>query len=101
MGSGLAAPEPITAVHSNMGVRITAPPRTAASMPVPVATDPVTRQLAFSAMSPQLGARRPTVPDGQVALHYVHLVIFAQRLHLTNRTLDDHVWVATLDDNWG
>eukprot|EP00965_Chrysotila_dentata_P124803 4126193-Pleurochrysis_carterae.AAC.1 len=73
-----------------MGVRVTAPPRTAASMPVPVATDPVTRQLAFGSMSPRVGARRPTVPDGQVALHYVHLVIFAQRLHPTNRTLDDN-----------
>eukprot|EP00965_Chrysotila_dentata_P180013 5943919-Pleurochrysis_carterae.AAC.1 len=70
-------------------------------MPVPVATDPVTRQLAFSAMSPQRGARRPTVPDGQVALHYVRLVIFAQRLHPTNHILDDNVWVATLEDNWG
>eukprot|EP00965_Chrysotila_dentata_P173124 5713022-Pleurochrysis_carterae.AAC.1 len=70
-------------------------------MPVPMATDPVTRQLAFGTMSPQLGARRPTVPDGQIALHYVHLVIFAQRLHPTNQTLDDHIWVATLDDNWG
>eukprot|EP00965_Chrysotila_dentata_P157814 5213507-Pleurochrysis_carterae.AAC.1 len=39
-------------------------------------------------MSPQLGARRPTMPDGQ-------------RLHPTNQTLDDHVWVATLEDNWG
>eukprot|EP00965_Chrysotila_dentata_P148686 4909876-Pleurochrysis_carterae.AAC.1 len=52
-------------------------------------------------MSPQRGARRPTVPDGHVALHYVHLVIFAQRLHPTNHTLDDNVWVATLEDNWG
>eukprot|EP00965_Chrysotila_dentata_P094894 3138522-Pleurochrysis_carterae.AAC.3 len=66
-----------------------------------MATDPVTRQLAFNAMSPQVGARRPTAPDGQVALHYVHLIIFAQRLHPTNQTLDDHIWVATLEDNWG
>eukprot|EP00965_Chrysotila_dentata_P244767 6206162-Pleurochrysis_carterae.AAC.1 len=61
----LAAQEPVTVVHSDLGVRITAPPRTAASMPVPIATDPVGPQLAFSDMSPQLGAKRPTVPDGQ------------------------------------
>eukprot|EP00965_Chrysotila_dentata_P186808 6167852-Pleurochrysis_carterae.AAC.1 len=66
-----------------------------------MATDPVTRQLAFNAMSPQLGARRPTVPYGQVALHYVHLAIFAQRLHPTNQTLDGNIWIATLEDNWG
>eukprot|EP00965_Chrysotila_dentata_P018388 611800-Pleurochrysis_carterae.AAC.1 len=41
------------------------------------------------------------MPDGQVALHYVQLVIFAQRLHPTNHTLDDYVRVATLENNWG
>eukprot|EP00965_Chrysotila_dentata_P032957 1098219-Pleurochrysis_carterae.AAC.1 len=42
-----------------MGVRVTVPPRTELSVPVPIATNPVTRQLAFNAMSSQLGARRP------------------------------------------
>eukprot|EP00965_Chrysotila_dentata_P171904 5672434-Pleurochrysis_carterae.AAC.1 len=59
-----------------MGVRVTVPPRTESSIPVPMGTNPVTRQLAFNAMSPQLGARQPVMPDGQVALHYGHLVIF-------------------------
>eukprot|EP00965_Chrysotila_dentata_P025561 849950-Pleurochrysis_carterae.AAC.1 len=100
MGSSIA-PGPVTAVHSDMGVLITAPPRTAASILVPMASSPVTRQLAFNTMSPQLGARRSAVPDKQVALYYVHLAIFAQRLHPINHTLDEYVWVATLEDNWG
>eukprot|EP00965_Chrysotila_dentata_P102060 3368877-Pleurochrysis_carterae.AAC.1 len=65
-----------------------------------MATDPVTRQLAFNAMSPQLETMRPVAPDGQVALHFIHHVVFAQRMHPTHRTLDDHVWVATLEENW-
>eukprot|EP00965_Chrysotila_dentata_P156232 5161967-Pleurochrysis_carterae.AAC.1 len=85
-----AAAAPVTAVHAEMGVRVTVPPRTKSSIPVPMATDLVTRQLAVNAMSPQLGARRPTAPDGQATLHYVHLVIFAQRMHSTHQTLDDH-----------
>eukprot|EP00965_Chrysotila_dentata_P071619 2366233-Pleurochrysis_carterae.AAC.1 len=53
-------------------------------------------------MSPQpVGATRPVDSDGQVALHYTHLIIFAQRMHPTNHTLDDLVWVATLGENWG
>eukprot|EP00965_Chrysotila_dentata_P255080 6212093-Pleurochrysis_carterae.AAC.3 len=36
-----------------------------------MATNPVTRRLAFSSMSPHLvGTMRPVKPDGQVALHY-------------------------------
>eukprot|EP00965_Chrysotila_dentata_P034990 1164159-Pleurochrysis_carterae.AAC.2 len=68
-----------------------------------MATNPVTRRLAFNTISPQpVGARRPVDPDGQVALHYTHLLICAQRMHPTNHTsLDDHVWVATLEENWG
>eukprot|EP00965_Chrysotila_dentata_P218992 6190882-Pleurochrysis_carterae.AAC.1 len=96
-----AAAAPVTVVHVAMGVRVTVPPRTKSSIPVPMATNPATRQLAFNTMSPQLEAMRPTAPDGQVTLQYVHLVIFAQRLHPTNHTFDDHVWVATLEDNWG
>eukprot|EP00965_Chrysotila_dentata_P122297 4043023-Pleurochrysis_carterae.AAC.1 len=53
-------------------------------------------------MSPQpVEATRPVDPDGQVALHYTHLIIFTQRMHPTNHTLDDHVWVTTLEENWG
>eukprot|EP00965_Chrysotila_dentata_P160050 5285060-Pleurochrysis_carterae.AAC.1 len=67
-----------------------------------MATNPVARRLAFNTMSPRpVGATRPMDPDGQVALHYTHLIIFAQWMHLTNHTLDDHVWVATLEGNWG
>eukprot|EP00965_Chrysotila_dentata_P126438 4179626-Pleurochrysis_carterae.AAC.1 len=68
-----------------------------------MATNPVTRQLAFNTMTPEpVGAWRPPMdPDGQVALHYIHFIIFAQRMHPTNHTLDDHVWVATLEENWG
>eukprot|EP00965_Chrysotila_dentata_P209762 6185492-Pleurochrysis_carterae.AAC.1 len=84
-----------------MGVRVTAPPCAESSIPVPLATNPVTRQLAFNAMSPQLEAMRPVKPDCQVVLHFIHLVIFAQRMPPTNHTLDDHVWVATLEENWG
>eukprot|EP00965_Chrysotila_dentata_P181569 5993610-Pleurochrysis_carterae.AAC.7 len=62
---GNAAAAPTSAVHSDLGVRITAPPRTEWSIPVPMATNPVTRQLAFSTMSPQpVGAMRPMDPDG-------------------------------------
>eukprot|EP00965_Chrysotila_dentata_P191902 6174846-Pleurochrysis_carterae.AAC.1 len=82
-----------------MGVCVTAPPRTESSIPVPMATNP---QLAFNAISFQLEAMRPVAPGGQVALHFMHLVIyFAQRMHPTNQTLDDPVWVATLMENWG
>eukprot|EP00965_Chrysotila_dentata_P048665 1614402-Pleurochrysis_carterae.AAC.1 len=84
-----------------MGVCVTVSPRTESSIPLPMAINPVTRQLAFNAMSPQLEAMRPIAPDGQVALHFISLVIFAQRMHPTQQTLDDHVWVATLEENWG
>eukprot|EP00965_Chrysotila_dentata_P158447 5233626-Pleurochrysis_carterae.AAC.1 len=96
-----AAAAPVTAVHLEMGVRVTVPPRTESSIPVPMATNPVTRQLAVNAMSPQLKAMRPIAPDGQVALRFIHFVIFAQRMHPTHQTQDDHVWVATLEENWG
>eukprot|EP00965_Chrysotila_dentata_P254801 6211992-Pleurochrysis_carterae.AAC.2 len=97
-----AAIATVTAVHADIGVRIAAPPRTESSIPVPMATNPVTRQLAFNAMSPQqVGSIRPIEPDGQVALHYIHLVIFVRRMHPTNRTLDDHVWNAALEEKWG
>eukprot|EP00965_Chrysotila_dentata_P059260 1967233-Pleurochrysis_carterae.AAC.1 len=66
-----------------------------------MATNQVTCQLAFNAMRPQLEAMRPTAPDGQVALHFIQLEIFAQQMHPTHPTLDDHVWVATLEENWG
>eukprot|EP00965_Chrysotila_dentata_P119485 3950763-Pleurochrysis_carterae.AAC.1 len=56
-GNSVAAPT--TAVHLDLGVRITAPPRTESSMPMPMATNPVTRRLAFNTMSPQpVGATR-------------------------------------------
>eukprot|EP00965_Chrysotila_dentata_P058453 1938550-Pleurochrysis_carterae.AAC.1 len=85
-----------------MGIRIAARPRTESSIPVPMVTNPVMRQLAFNAISlQQVGSMRPIEPDGQVALQYIHLVIFARRMHPTNRTLDDHVWVATLEKNRG
>eukprot|EP00965_Chrysotila_dentata_P166108 5484575-Pleurochrysis_carterae.AAC.1 len=48
-----AAAAPTTAVHSDFGVRISAPPRTESSIPVPMATNPVTRQLAFNTMTPE------------------------------------------------
>eukprot|EP00965_Chrysotila_dentata_P259188 6213474-Pleurochrysis_carterae.AAC.1 len=51
--SGNAAAAPTTAVHSDLGVRITVPPRTESSIPVPMATNSVTRRLAFNTMSPQ------------------------------------------------
>eukprot|EP00965_Chrysotila_dentata_P135855 4491031-Pleurochrysis_carterae.AAC.1 len=45
-----------------------------------MATNLVTRRLAFNTMSPQpVGARRTVDPDSQVALHYTHLIICAQR----------------------
>eukprot|EP00965_Chrysotila_dentata_P097012 3206724-Pleurochrysis_carterae.AAC.2 len=70
------------------------------SIPVPMATNPVTRQPAFNAISPQqVGWMHPIEPDGQVALHYIRLVIFAQRMHPTNRTLDTHFWGAALEEN--
>eukprot|EP00965_Chrysotila_dentata_P199530 6179439-Pleurochrysis_carterae.AAC.1 len=55
-----------------------------------MATNPVTRKLAFNTMTPEpVGARRPSVnPNGQ-------------RMHPTNHTLDDYMWVATLEENWG
>eukprot|EP00965_Chrysotila_dentata_P177604 5867111-Pleurochrysis_carterae.AAC.1 len=37
-----AAAAPVTAVHTEMGVRVTAPPRTESSIPVLMATNPVT-----------------------------------------------------------
>eukprot|EP00965_Chrysotila_dentata_P022858 757827-Pleurochrysis_carterae.AAC.3 len=74
-----------------MGVRVTAPPRMESSIPVPIATNPLTRRLAFNSISPHpAGALRPMEPDGQVALHYTHLAIFAQRMHPANHTRDDH-----------
>eukprot|EP00965_Chrysotila_dentata_P070511 2330572-Pleurochrysis_carterae.AAC.2 len=92
----------VTAIHAEMGVHVTEPPaRTESSIPVPMATNPVTCQLAFNAMNPQLEVMRPIAPDGLVALHFIHLVIFAQRMHPIHQTLDDYVWVATLGDNWG
>eukprot|EP00965_Chrysotila_dentata_P187742 6172321-Pleurochrysis_carterae.AAC.1 len=48
-----AAATPVTAVHADIGVRVAAPPRTESSIPVPMATNSLTRQLAFNAMSPQ------------------------------------------------
>eukprot|EP00965_Chrysotila_dentata_P102037 3368350-Pleurochrysis_carterae.AAC.1 len=67
-----------------------------------MATNSVTRRLAFNTMSPQpVGVARPVDLDGQVALHHTHLIISAQRMHPTNHTLDDHVRVATLEENWG
>eukprot|EP00965_Chrysotila_dentata_P066356 2196924-Pleurochrysis_carterae.AAC.1 len=59
--------------HAEMGVRVTVPPRTESSIPVPMATNPVTRQLESNAMSPQLEAMRPIAPDGQVTLHFIHV----------------------------
>eukprot|EP00965_Chrysotila_dentata_P154830 5116447-Pleurochrysis_carterae.AAC.1 len=57
-GNSVAAPT--TAVHSDLGVRTTVPPRTESSIPVPMATNPVARRLAFNTMSPQpVGAARP------------------------------------------
>eukprot|EP00965_Chrysotila_dentata_P261080 6214131-Pleurochrysis_carterae.AAC.3 len=35
-----AAAAPVTAVHTEMGVRVTAPQRTESSIPVPMATNP-------------------------------------------------------------
>eukprot|EP00965_Chrysotila_dentata_P066520 2202452-Pleurochrysis_carterae.AAC.1 len=59
------AAAPTAAVHSDLGVRISAPPRTESSISVPMATNPVTRQLTFNTMSPQpVGAMRPVDPDG-------------------------------------
>eukprot|EP00965_Chrysotila_dentata_P094125 3111263-Pleurochrysis_carterae.AAC.3 len=85
-----------------MGILVMAPPQTESSIIVPMATNPVTRRLAFSSMSPHsVGAMRPVEPDGNDALYYTHLVVFAQRMHPTNHTLDDHVWVATFEENWG
>eukprot|EP00965_Chrysotila_dentata_P101659 3356336-Pleurochrysis_carterae.AAC.2 len=92
-GRGATA-APVAAIHaemgvrvtvpSEMGVRVTVPSRTESSIPVPMATNPVTRRLAFNSMSPHsIGAMRPVEPDGQVALHYTHLVVFAQRMHQT------------------
>eukprot|EP00965_Chrysotila_dentata_P124963 4130676-Pleurochrysis_carterae.AAC.1 len=67
-----------------------------------MATNPVTRQLAFNAMSPQLEVMRPIAPDGQVALHFTHLAVFTQRKHPTNQKRDECVWVtATREENWG
>eukprot|EP00965_Chrysotila_dentata_P122687 4055258-Pleurochrysis_carterae.AAC.1 len=43
---------------------------------------------------------RPIAPDGQVALHFIHLISFAQRMHPTHQTLDDHVCVASFEENW-
>eukprot|EP00965_Chrysotila_dentata_P169468 5595597-Pleurochrysis_carterae.AAC.1 len=50
-----------------------------------MATNLVTRRLAaFNTMSPQpVGATRPVDSDGQMALHYTHLIIVAQRMHPT------------------
>eukprot|EP00965_Chrysotila_dentata_P064169 2124942-Pleurochrysis_carterae.AAC.1 len=61
----VAIAAPTTAVHSDLGVRITAPPRTESSIPVRMATNPVrTRRPAFNTMSPQpVGATRPVDPD--------------------------------------
>eukprot|EP00965_Chrysotila_dentata_P033949 1130479-Pleurochrysis_carterae.AAC.1 len=97
-----AAAAPVTAVHTEMGVCVIVPPRTESSIPeIPMATNPVTRQLAFNAMSPQLETMRPNAPDSQVALHFIHLVRFAHRMHPTHQTLDDHVWVAALTESGG
>eukprot|EP00965_Chrysotila_dentata_P164834 5442523-Pleurochrysis_carterae.AAC.1 len=61
-----AAAAPTTAVPSDLGVRITVPACTESSIPVPMATNPVTRRLAFNTMSPQpVGAVWPVDPDGQ------------------------------------
>eukprot|EP00965_Chrysotila_dentata_P112623 3721957-Pleurochrysis_carterae.AAC.1 len=50
-GGNLVA-APTTAVHSDLGLRITVPPRTESSIFVPMATNPVTPRLAFNTMSP-------------------------------------------------
>eukprot|EP00965_Chrysotila_dentata_P055314 1835489-Pleurochrysis_carterae.AAC.1 len=39
-----AAAASVTAGHTEMGVRVTAPPRTESLIPIPMATNPVTRQ---------------------------------------------------------
>eukprot|EP00965_Chrysotila_dentata_P026925 893758-Pleurochrysis_carterae.AAC.1 len=68
-----------------------------------MATNPVTRQLAFNAMSLQLGARRPIMPDGEVALHYTSTSLSS----LSACTRPTRLWMimfgldATLEDNWG
>eukprot|EP00965_Chrysotila_dentata_P168460 5562992-Pleurochrysis_carterae.AAC.1 len=63
-GNSVAAPT--TVVHLDLGVRITVPPRTESSIPVPMATNPATRRLAFNTMSPQpVGATQPVDPYGQ------------------------------------
>eukprot|EP00965_Chrysotila_dentata_P125676 4154516-Pleurochrysis_carterae.AAC.1 len=63
-GNSVAAPT--TAIHSDLDVRITVPPRTESSIPVPMATNPVARRLALNTMSPQpVGATRPVDPDDQ------------------------------------
>eukprot|EP00965_Chrysotila_dentata_P098628 3260612-Pleurochrysis_carterae.AAC.1 len=63
---GNAAAAPTAALHSDLGVRTTIPPRTESSIPVPMATNPVTHRLAFNTMSPPpVGAARPVNPDGQ------------------------------------
>eukprot|EP00965_Chrysotila_dentata_P226096 6195192-Pleurochrysis_carterae.AAC.1 len=96
-----AAAVPVPAAHTEIGVRVKAPPRTESSIPVPMATNLVTRQLPFNAMNSQLEAMRPIAPDGQVALHIIHLVIFTQRMHAIHQTLDDYIWVATFKEHWG
>eukprot|EP00965_Chrysotila_dentata_P123875 4094227-Pleurochrysis_carterae.AAC.6 len=61
------AAAPVTAVLTEIGGCVKAPPCTESSIPVPMATDPVTRQLSFEAMSLQQESMRPIAPDGQVA----------------------------------
>eukprot|EP00965_Chrysotila_dentata_P208970 6185007-Pleurochrysis_carterae.AAC.2 len=95
-----ATAAPVVALHTEIRVHVTSPPRTQSSIPAQMATNSVTRWLtrpfSFNSMSPHpVGAMRPVEPHGQVAFHYRHLVIFAQRMYSTNRTRDDQVWVRT------
>eukprot|EP00965_Chrysotila_dentata_P245325 6206487-Pleurochrysis_carterae.AAC.1 len=67
-------------IHAKRGVGAMAPPRIESSILVPIATNLVTRRLAFNSMSPHsVGAMRPVEPDGQVALHYTHLMILLSK----------------------
>eukprot|EP00965_Chrysotila_dentata_P187428 6172128-Pleurochrysis_carterae.AAC.2 len=87
-----------------MGVRAMAPPCTESSIhtcPEGYQSGNATTCVQLHVSPHSVGAMRPVVPDGQVALHYTHFVIFAQRKHPTNHTLDDHVWAATFEENWG
>eukprot|EP00965_Chrysotila_dentata_P241932 6204583-Pleurochrysis_carterae.AAC.1 len=65
-----------------MGVRVTVPPRTESSIPAPMATDP---RLALG--------DRPHPMDESRCITSTSLSSFS--------ACTQHVWVATLEDNWG